>query len=86
MEDLNSLREQIDQVDNRLLDLIAERLILVKKVGDIKKKLGRKVRDPKREQERLENLAFRAASQGISKDIVTKVWRTFFKIAYKVEE
>lgn len=55
-----SLREQIDAIDRRLLELLAERLAVVHKVGDQKRKKGLPVYDPKREDALLSSLVARA--------------------------
>lgn len=34
--ELNELRDQIDAVDKQMLDLLAQRLALVEKVGEVK--------------------------------------------------
>lgn len=86
MEDLQQLREQIDSVDNKLLELIASRLTLVKKVGEIKKSLGRQVRDPQREEDMLEKLGNKGESFGLAKSVVKKIWQTFFEVSYDVEK
>ncbi len=35
--ELSDLRDQIDSVDKRILELLSERLSLVEKVGEVKK-------------------------------------------------
>ncbi|WP_368570658.1 chorismate mutase, partial [Acinetobacter baumannii] len=39
-EELQSLREQIDQVDKSLLSLLAKRMQLVAEVGEVKNRHG----------------------------------------------
>lgn len=58
--EIGSLREQIDAIDRRLLELLAERLAVVHKVGDEKRKKGLAVYDPKREEALLLRLVERA--------------------------
>ncbi|GEA13754.1 hypothetical protein KUL49_41290 [Alteromonas sp. KUL49] len=36
--ELNELRDQIDVVDKQMLELLAQRLALVEKVGEVKKR------------------------------------------------
>jgi len=55
--DLNQLREQIDNIDSKILNLINERLEIGKKVGVIKKKSGSNVLDKSREQKVIEKLS-----------------------------
>jgi len=55
-QDLKKKRRMIDLIDHRLLTLLNLRLRTVLKMGKIKKEMGKKVYDPKREKEVLERL------------------------------
>ena len=47
--ELNELRDQIDAVDKQMLDLLAQRLALVEKVGEVKSEHGLPIYVPERE-------------------------------------
>jgi chorismate mutase-like protein len=51
------LRKSIDQLDRQLVELIAERLRLVKQVGEIKRGSGLEVYDPERERDLLQRVS-----------------------------
>jgi len=51
------LRQSIDELDRQILELLAERLRLVMRVGEVKRGLGLDVYDPARERELLERVA-----------------------------
>lgn len=51
MIELNLLRKKIDEIDDKLLILLKERLEISKKIGEIKKKNNMPIYDPVREQE-----------------------------------
>lgn len=53
MRDLNEIRGQIDEVDQKLVDLYAQRMQLTEQVADYKISTGRKVFDKEREEEKL---------------------------------
>jgi chorismate mutase len=58
--ELDALRQEIDAVDQQILDLIAARVRVVLRVGELKRRVGLPVYDPGRERmmlERLEDLA-----------------------------
>jgi len=57
---LEELRRAIDDVDSRLLALIAERVRLVLEVGEYKRKRRIGVYDPERERKLLERLSAEA--------------------------
>ncbi len=54
--ELEALRRSIDDVDAKLLELMAERARLVLAVGDIKRSRNMQVYDPERERRVLERL------------------------------
>jgi chorismate mutase len=58
--ELEELRRAIDEVDRKLLDLMAERARLVLAVGDIKRARQMAVYDPDRERRVLERLGLLA--------------------------
>ena len=57
--DTDILREQrvrIDELDEQLICLLAERFEITKKVGELKAKAGLPAADPKREKEQIARL------------------------------
>lgn len=56
-EQLDALREQLDDVNVKLLELINERGRLVREIGDVKSKSGQKRFDPVRERHMLDHIA-----------------------------
>lgn len=55
-QDLEALRRTIDDIDQRILTLVAERVRTVLAVGDHKRKKGLPVYDPERERRLIERL------------------------------
>ncbi len=49
--DLGEIREKIDRLDNRLVELLEERLHIVQEVAQFKKQTGKKIFDEEREKE-----------------------------------
>lgn len=86
MDELVKLRQEIDKIDSKLLELISKRLLVVKKVGEYKNRIGRPVKDPKREEERITILAIQGKKYGLARNIIEKIWKTFFEIAYIIEK
>jgi chorismate mutase len=56
LEDLARCREQIDEVDRRLLDLLNERTAVVEEIGRIKQGLSMAIYEPKREEQVFQNV------------------------------
>lgn len=57
MLDLSEIRKEIDSIDRQLVDLFEKRMELCRNVAEYKIETGKKVLDPKREKEKLENIA-----------------------------
>lgn len=85
MEKLLHLREQIEEIDSQILELIGKRLEVVRKVGAAKKKLNKPIRDRRRERELVDLLTNKAKKLKIPEEVVKRVWRSFFRAAYKLE-
>jgi chorismate mutase/prephenate dehydratase len=56
LQKLKEKRKKIDLIDRKLLSLLNRRLGIALEVGKIKKKMGGKIYDPRREEEVLERL------------------------------
>ena len=56
LEDLTSLRTQIDQADEQLLTALAKRMEVAEKIGLLKKQEGKAVLDTSREAQKLESI------------------------------
>ena len=54
--DIGMLRKAIDRIDEKILELINQRLSLAKQIGDLKKHAGIQILDSGREKEILERL------------------------------
>ena len=88
MIELNLLRKKIDEIDDKLLILLKERLEVSKKIGEIKKKNNMPIYDPVREQEiidmsikdfsdeeKIHAVRFLRTLMHISKEVQSKKWK-----------
>jgi chorismate mutase/prephenate dehydratase len=74
--ELQSLREQIAELDERLVRTIGERRTLVLAVGQLKAALGLPVLDPAQEARVVRNAANRARELGVDEEMTRDVmWR-----------
>ncbi|GAA0455939.1 bifunctional 3-deoxy-7-phosphoheptulonate synthase/chorismate mutase [Alkalibacillus silvisoli] len=82
---LDQLRDELDQVNIKILDLINERGRLVKEIGDIKKSQGMKAYDPVREREMLDHIIDQ--HQGPFEYATVKhIFKEIFKAAKELQE
>ena len=83
--DLSDWRERIDRLDQRLVDLLNERMSCAQEIGLIKKAEGRPVRDPERERLLLDKL--KAYNEGpIKSDSLEAIYRQIIQAAVDLEE
>lgn len=85
MNPLAPLREQIDQVDQQLIDLLSKRLALVAEVGKVKSEHGIPVYAPEREAAMLAARREEAEKNGISADLIEDVLRRVMRESYANE-
>lgn len=70
---LEELRSQIDRIDDRLLELLAERVKLALRIGAVKEQGGLPVYDPERERNIFLRLCQRAQAP-LTPDVVRRVF------------
>jgi chorismate mutase / prephenate dehydratase len=79
---LNKMRERINLLDQKLLILLNQRLRIALEIGKIKKEMGKKIYDPKREKEVLERL--KRKNKGLLKEEdLKKIFTTIMKVCRK---
>lgn len=86
MADLDTYRQQIDEIDSKLLELIAKRLEIVQMVGEYKKQNNLPVIDRSREEALLTILEEKGKKHNISRVLIENIWKQLFNAAYKLEE
>ena len=81
-EELDVVRQGIDEVDRELVTLLKRRRQLVSKVGEIKSRLGIPVYAPDRERDMLEKRRSEAEKHGISPQLIEDVLRRIMRESY----
>ncbi len=85
-ESIENLRNQIDMIDANLLDLIAERKEVVKRIRDIKKAEGMQVKDVKREKEVLEKRRQLAKKLDLDEKLISEIFKKLMDYSKKVQK
>ncbi len=77
---LQEKRKKIDLIDRKLLTLLNQRLRTAIEIGKVKKEMGEKIYDPKREKEILERLESR--NKGLLRgEGLKKIFRIIIKLS-----
>ncbi|MGC9404060.1 bifunctional chorismate mutase/prephenate dehydrogenase [Vibrio genomosp. F10] len=84
--ELNELREQIDAVDKQILDLLAQRLSLVEKVGEVKSEHGLPIYAPDREAAMLASRRHEAEKKGVPPQLIEDILRRTMRESYASEK
>lgn len=72
---LSELRGRLRALDEHLAHAICQRQRLVDAIGDAKRRQGRPLRDVAREQATLQRVGALAREQGVSADVLERVYR-----------
>ena len=72
---LDELRRRINEIDDQLVELIAERKNLSREVARVKRVTGRATRDYGREREVIVGARAKAESLGVSPETVMRDWK-----------
>lgn len=84
--ELELLRKEIDAADQKLLEALAERMAVVKRVGEYKKQNNLPPLDQARWQKVLENKLAQAKELGLSEDLVKEIYEIIHKHALRIEK
>ncbi|BDU38409.1 bifunctional chorismate mutase/prephenate dehydrogenase [Vibrio nigripulchritudo] len=84
--ELNELRDQIDLVDKQMVDLLAQRLALVEKVGEVKSEHGLPIYVPEREAAMLASRREEAEKQGVPPQLIEDILRRTMRESYTSEK
>ncbi|HIF9439551.1 TPA: bifunctional chorismate mutase/prephenate dehydrogenase [Photobacterium damselae] len=83
--ELSKLRDQIDEVDQQMVALLARRLALVEEVGHVKSQHGLPIYAPDREAAMLASRRAEAESQGVPPDLIEDILRRTMRESYSSE-
>jgi len=79
---LNDLRNEIDDIDSQLVELLSKRLAITSKVGQLKSQVGMPIYDPEREKSLFRKRRQQAVDSGISGDLIEDVLRRLMRDSY----
>ena len=85
MRDLASLREEIDQLDEQLWEVVGKRADVVRQIGEWKRLHGEQVVQPERWQEVLQHCQSVADQYRLSETIVQEVMEAIHNESVRIE-
>jgi len=83
--DIDSLRNDIDQIDGQILELVVRRISLVRAIGEYKRVRGLPVYDAERERAVIQRL-MQAAPEGFDSQVVRRVFERIIDESRGVEQ
>jgi len=86
LDELNKLRQRIDEIDDQILSALFERVKVCKAIGAAKKKQRKPIRDPAREGELFERIKGKGAEFGLNAGQVEAVYREIVNMCSAVQE
>ena len=85
MKDLESLRANIDQLDQQLWDIISQRVEVAREIGEWKQAHGEPVIQPERYEQVLQHCLEQRKQHGLSEELVREVMDALHKDSVRVE-
>ena len=85
MRDLQSLREEIDQLDEQLWDIIAQRVDVARAIGEWKHAHGEQVLQPERWQQVMQHCQTLAKKHQLSEKVVQEVMEAIHNESVRIE-
>ena len=86
MEDLKPYRARIDALDDQIIDLLAERMDIVREVGTIKAQKNIATVQHDRVVEVRERNAERGAKKGLNPGMVRRIYTAIIDEAHEIEQ
>ena len=78
-------RQELDEIDDRLLELLAHRMRVSTRIGRLKADSGEAVIHPKRLEALLSRQRRRAARHGIDPDFAEALWRAIHEESCRIQ-
>ncbi|MDD5750528.1 MAG: chorismate mutase [Candidatus Pacebacteria bacterium] len=79
MRDLKKMRSRIDATDKKLIDVLSQRFLITREVGEYKKEHGLKTKDAKREKEMLAQRKKWARESNIDPDLADRIFKSIVR-------
>lgn len=85
-ENFKKLRSKVDLIDTKIIELLSERFITVKQIGELKKQLHLPALDMNRWREILKERTEIADKLGLSRIFIESIWNSIHEEALEIEK
>jgi len=85
MKELSSLRAEIDQLDEQLWEIIAQRVDVAREIGEWKRAHGEQIVQAERWQQVIEHCLAQGKQYGLSEELIREVMEALHKESVRVE-
>lgn len=86
LEELARCRDQIERLDNDIISLLAQRLALGKRTGDLKRAAGLPILDPTREAAVIRRVTERAREAGLPPEPAREIFWQIVGMSRRTQE
>ena len=86
MKKIDNARQNLDQLDSQLLDILAKRIEVVREIGEIKAYQGLPVLDVQRERALLTTILEKAEARNLSQHFVAQIFRQMIRYGRNTQE
>jgi chorismate mutase/prephenate dehydratase len=83
--DLQELRQQIDEIDNQMLELLNKRVEIVKKVGELKRATNTIIYRPEREKAIIDRLSAQNHGRTLNRSAIEAIYLEIFAVSRNIE-
>ena len=83
---LAGLRLKIDAIDRQIVELVGERMRIVREIGRLKKGSGKQVEDKESEARVLQSIQKKSGSLGVDSDLVESIFKDIIRNSKRVQE
>tara|TARA_B000000477_G_scaffold78777_1_gene66247 strand:+ start:198 stop:461 length:264 start_codon:yes stop_codon:yes gene_type:complete len=80
---IKELRNEIDSIDDRIIELLEERALVSKYIGKIKQNFEKEVLDTEREKEIIDRLAQK--TKILNRETLRLIYDNIFKVSRKIQ-
>ncbi len=84
-EEIRPLRERINRLNRRLLEVLTERVEVAKAIGEVKRRHGRPIVDSAREQVVYRQVKALAKEMGLSPEGVERIFREIISLCVEAQ-